>query len=216
MKRSIVSGLAGLLVLLCASAAQAHPSSGASCGGCHSAVTGKETVPSPLTTNLTDNTGVPAGLKLFKVQAGGTISLPISILNAGTSGDFYAVEFKGLASATTDTGILNAANIMTFLQDPTWTARGSGTSSYATRGAFAWSGTQTDYSYLMKVNAGAAPDYYLLSMAVAGLDTNGTWTQEQNIVVQVTAVPEPASLSFLGMTLGALVLRRRRAAGSLA
>ena len=72
MSRSslFLRGAAILLSLLFSSMAQAFVSSGNSCvGGCHGANdAGRAAITSSLTTNTTDNPGVPAGLKLFEAN----------------------------------------------------------------------------------------------------------------------------------------------------
>lgn len=207
MSRAI--SLLGVVALFVwCSAAQAHVSSGGTCSNCHSPATGRTTVTAPATTNGTSDPGVPVGLPVFSAHPGDTVALPIQVTNGGSPGDLYAVAMSGLNSGTTIKGLLNSADILTLTPDATWAARGSGTGSYATVGPATWTGSATTYTYSLKLSAAVPTDYYRLTLISTGVDTD-MWTQAQDVVVHVTAIPEPASLALIGLPAGLLLMRRR-------
>ncbi len=180
--------LVGAVVLLnCVEASRAHVSSGGTCANCHSSVSGRATIDSPLATDATHDPGIPTGLKKFVGYPGGVVRLSVNVTNGGSTNDQYAPALTGLNSPTTDVGLLSpTAHTLTFTPDSAWTARGSGTSSYATQGPFSWSGSTARYSYTVNSDPTSGLDYYLLNFTVAGRDSSiGRWCQPQNFVLQI-------------------------------
>lgn len=205
-----ISAIGLLTFCLWAGTAQAHVGAGANCANCHSPVTGRASVDSTTTTNATNDPGITPGLPKFVAHPGDTVNLSFTVTNGGAVGDQYAVAFGGLTSATTDAGILNPSDLLSFTPDTSWTARGSGTGAYATKGPVSWAGNPVTYTYAMKIGDSTPADDYQLRFTATGVDNN-MWTQPTDFVLQVASVPEPASIGLIGLS-AALLLRRRRPA----
>lgn len=188
--------------LLMASPALAHVTSNYACTNCHgSGESGHQTVNTALVTSAATDPGVTAGLPKFKVFKGATAALSLTINNGS---DQYGPVIGGWTSATTDTGVLNAANILTFTADSSWNPRTSG-GFFATKGPSSFSST-TNVTYNMAVSASTPADYYLMTFKTTGVAAD-MWTQSQNFYLQVMEIPEPLAVGSLGLL--PLLLRRR-------
>ena len=200
----------------CAQCALAHVTSGSNCAACHlNEDTTKAEVQAP---------GTYLGLPMFEVTAGGTISLN-ELVNP-TGGDDFGVALSGkitdagnrigtqtLLPTGSVTGLNNAANLLKFTADSSWTARtrtsGTTTVQWYTIGG---EGYQTSglKSFNMSVDATTPSDYYQLSFATAGGAED--WSDAESFYVHVVdAVPEPSTLLIMGFgAVGLLVWRRRK------
>jgi hypothetical protein len=197
----------GVVLLVAASnEAQAHPSFGANCAGCHG---GNNPLPDLM--QVKDGTGMlnidainlPGAtdrglLKVFDVIPGNTVKLPMEVLDGA---DVYAVELKGLTTAA----VLNdAANklVWSAANDAgnVWTQRGTSTPYFTkddgTDNGIVWTAQTTPYEFDLFVDASTPMDVYDLTFAVA-LSAGGDPTRYGEEHFYVRAVPEPAAWTML-------------------
>jgi hypothetical protein len=222
--------VATVVILLCGvlpGLAEAHVTSGGNCANCHDPTTNRFNITSaitpPTSTSLNPRLdgGSTAPLPMFTVRQGDTLSLIFNVTDGGNANDEFAVALTGtlkggvlesLVSSSTVRGIkTSTADLLAFTADPAWNTRTSGGKTYYTRGPFSWTGSTTAQTFNLAINPATPLDVYSLTCRTTGVDSSfGMWTQAQEILLNVVAVPEPASLLLLAAPLGTLFLRRRR------
>ncbi len=170
----------GVAALALGTTAYGHVTSNYSCTNCHTSETGHANLTSTLLTTAVTDPGVVAGTVKVQVVAGGTAALSLRVTDGFND---YAALVGGWTSATTDSGVLNASNTLTFAVDSTWNPRTSG-GFFATKGPLAF-GSATTHTYNMSVNASTPQDYYLMNMKSSGLGDAGLWTQSFPVYLQV-------------------------------
>ena len=152
--------------------AEALPSNGANCSTCHSTPRGGMALGSfQTTTNL--GAGV---LKVFKVTAGQTATISLSVTN-DYGGDF------GLALVNLNNGgITNPTNRLAYTADAAWTSQFSG--SYFTIGPI--SGAPQTLSFRLSILTNTPAGFYMPQALMTGLDNDYTmWSQRESFYLEV-------------------------------
>ena len=219
--------LAGVGFLIAAAGeAQARPSYGSDCAGCHTtardnaiAVTDYDGMFNLDDVNL--GSAVDRGLlKYYDVVRGNTLTLSFDVLDG--SDNRYAVKLDGLLGG----GVMNDVNNrLVYVADSSWFDQTDNTGeTYYTKDAgdgesgIAWGGQPVSYTFDLFVDAATPLDTYDLVFGLAGRRTSSpgrNWYDEEHFYVRVlNAVPEPSSwvmmLSGLGLGLGLYWRRRKR------
>jgi hypothetical protein len=196
----------GFFLVAASSEAQAKPSFGGSCMGCHGGTNQSGLM------QVKDGTGIlnidainlPTAidrgpLKVFDVTPGNTVILPMDVLDGA---ELYAVEFKGLEIGA---ALNSASNHLIWSvangAGNVWNQRGTAALPYFTKdngsnGGIVWANQTTPYQFNLLVGAGTPTDVYDLQFAVAtALPGDPTRYGEEHLYVRV--IPEPATWTML-------------------
>lgn len=186
--KSKVALLACLMAIAFAGVASAYATKGGNCSSCHTSPGGA------MTTTTTPN---PLDVAL---SAHGLLSFNVSNLAAGTT-SAICVQF-GNATLFNNVSSGVGSSIL-------WTKRTS-SGNGLTSNTFTSTGT---YVLDLAVGAAAPTGSFPLTLWLSGSDGNGTEiTTQYSTTLNVTAIPEPATLGlFLLGTVGTLFRRGRRA-----
>jgi hypothetical protein len=170
---------AGLLAM--ASSAQALPTFSASCVNCHAAQRNRMTVVTTTTVDLGAarlDGQRPGALKTFSVRRGGSVIIPIDVLNGSS---VYSVEVSGFNRG----GLVNSAtNRMRYVPDAAFAQLGSPPYYVSSRSGVGWSGSRTRVNFKLTIKSTCPVDYYQVLVTVAG-SGGGKWSQSQRIYVRV-------------------------------
>jgi hypothetical protein len=177
VRRLLLGSVAALFVGATQEAANAFPGLGANCAQCHTDSGGG--------TLQTD----PNPITLLTGQSG-SVTFDIADLAGGAALSITGLDAAGLG-ATVD-------NV------PPWTSRDNGTRF--TLGGIDAAGQR---SIDLTVPAGATPGDYPISVFLAGSGSTpeGIWSTLGQFTISVSAIPEPATLTLVGILLGAVGLR---------
>jgi hypothetical protein len=138
----------------------------------------------------------------------------------GSPKPLYSSATDSLAASVSAPGVLHGienstGDSLTFAQDSTWTATSKSVSSpapytyvYFDKAAAVWTGSTQSYTYNLTVDPSTPSDVYSVFLRATGVDNQALgsgdssylkWTQGEEVLINVTAVPEPGTLALLAV-----------------
>lgn len=212
---------AGGILITMAGEAQARPSYGVSCRGCHggTALPGLMTVTNFDGSINLDTINLPTAtnrgeIKYYDVVRGNNVTLSMDVLDGAA---VYSVQLKLLEKG----GVMNnSLNKLVYTPDSSWTPQGTAAVPWFTKDGgnddgILWTGDVASYTFDLFVDATTPVDVYNLEFTV-GLASDGEPTRygEEHFYLNVLQeIPEPSTwvlFTGFGVCLAWYGYRRRR------